>query len=222
MAEKKRLTGRNGHVYRAVKSEIIQGNGETVLSKGIFYVPLTIAESESGFPEGVQVGRVFVGDGTSKPEEDDTYISLTLTSMCDVTSFSVEFSKDEIDITTLCDDMMKYASGFADATGTLEGITTLNLTESVIAKFVSVQKQDAQGKITTIEQNDDILILALEVNEIDNTKADRAIFFTPATLNGYTIGASINEAQTYSSDFRIAQDADIKTVFLEADKALFV
>lgn len=221
MSEKKRLVGKDGKVYRGVKGTEITGNGETALEKGKFYVPTVIAETGSGFPQGVKKGRIFVGDGTSKPSENDKYFELTLVSQCDVTSASVEFTNDEIDVTTLCDDIKKYRSGFTDASGSIEGITTLDLTESTISKFVSVQKQDKDGAITVIEKNDDVLILAIELNKVDNSDADRAIFFTPAVLNGYNLEVAIDDAQTFTSDFRIAQDNDIKPVLIEADKALF-
>lgn len=220
MAERKRLIGKDGKVYQAQKGAVVTGNGTTVLTKGTFYIPVVIG-ANSGFPDGVQVGYPFVGDGASKPTENDQYIALTLTSQCDITSAEVEFEKDEIDITTLCDDIRKYASGFSDATGTLEGITTLDLSEPMIAKFVTVQKQDATGAITVINQNDDPLIAVIELNKIDNSDADRALFFAPVTLNGYTLGVNIDDAQTFSSGFRIAQDNDIKPVLVEADKALF-
>lgn len=221
MATTKRLTGRDGKVYQAAKSATITGNGTTTLTKGTFYVPLTIAPTSSGFPANAQVGVPLVGDGVSAPAATETYISLTLNSQCDVKSAGVEFEKDQIDITTLCDDIMTYAAGFTDATGTIEGITTLNLSEPFIAKFVPVQIQSSTGAITTTAQNDDTILLVIELNKIDNTEANRALFIAPITINSYNIEATINEAQTYTSGFRIAQDSDIKPALLEADKSLF-
>lgn len=220
MTEKKRLVGKDGKVYQAQKGSVVTGNGTTVLTKGTFYIPVVIGAT-SGFPDGVQVGYPFVGDGTSIPTASDQYLALTLTSQCDITSAEVEFEKDEIDITTLCDNIRKYASGFSDATGTLEGITTLDLSEPLIAKFVTVQKQNATGEITVINQNDDPLVVVIELNKVDSSDADRALFFAPVTLNGYTLGVNIDDAQTFSSGFRIARDNDLKPVLVEADKALF-
>lgn len=221
MAEKKRLIGRDGKVYQASKSAVITGNGTTALTKGHYYLPLTLLDSSSGFPAGAQKGVVIIGDGTSKPKATETYKELTLTSQCDITSASVEFSKDEIDITTLCDDVKKYAVGFTDAQGSLEGITTLDLSEPMIAKFVTVQKQSAAGAITTINKNDDPLVIVIELNKTDASDADRALFFAPVSLNGYNLGVTIDEAQTFTSGFRIAQDNEIKPAFIEADKTLF-
>lgn len=219
---KKRLTGRNGKIYFASKSAVTTGDGTTALTKGSFYVPVTIASSSSGFPAKAQVGVVLVGDGTSQPTSSEKYIALTLSSQCDITSAEVEFEKGEIDVTTLCDDIKKYAAGMTDASGTLEGITTLDLSEPMIAKFVTVQSQAADGTITVTNQNDDALVLALEVNKENATDtAPRAIFFSPVVLNGYTLQVQIDESQTFSSGFRVAQDADIKPAFIEADQSLF-
>lgn len=221
MAEQKRLIGKDGKVFKGTKGAVVTGDGATTLTKGKFYIATSVLATSSGFPTGVVEDRVFVGDGTSKPKATETYFELSLTPKCDITSASVEFTNADVDVTTLCDDVMKYRAGFTDATGTIEGITTLDLTEDVISKFVTVQKQDDDGEITTVEKNDDLLILAIELNKTDSTDADRAIFFTPATLNGYNLGVNIGEAQTFSSNFRIAQDVDIQPVLLEADKALF-
>lgn len=221
MAKTKRLTGRDGKVYLATLSALITGNGTTKLTKGEFYVPSVIADTSSGLPANCQVGVPFVGDGTSQPTTNDKYYSITLTAQCDITSAGVEFEKDEIDITTLCDDIMKYAAGFTDATGTIEGITTLGKSEPFIAKFVPVQVQSSTGAITTTAQNDDTVLLVIELNKIDNTDANRALFVAPIIINSYNIEATINEAQTYTSGFRIAQDSEIKPALLEADKALF-
>lgn len=221
MAKTKRLTGRDGKVYLATLSSLITGDGKTTLTKGTFYVPAVIDATDSGLPTNCQVGIPFVGDGVSVPTSDDKYYSITLTAQCDITSAGVEFEKDEIDITTLCDDIMKYAAGFTDATGTIEGITTLGKSEPFIAKFVPVQVQSSTGAITTTAQNDDTVLLVIELNKIDNTDANRALFVAPIIINSYNIEATINEAQTYTSGFRIAQDSDIKPALLEADKALF-
>lgn len=221
MAEIKRLTGKDGKIFLATKSAVITGDGTTTLTKGNFYVPLNILSSSSGFPTGVTKGVVFVGDGTSKPKATETYISLTQTPQCDVTSASVEFSKADIDITTLCDDIMKYATGMTEASGTLEGITTLGKSEPFIAKFVNVQVQASTGVATTTAVNDDIVIVVLELNKSDATDADVAYFYAPAVITSFNLGATINEAQAYTANFRIAQDNELKAAFIEADKSLF-
>lgn len=221
MAEIKRLTGKDGKVLLATKSAVITGNGTTTLTKGNFYAPLNILATGSGFPAGVTKGVGFVGDGTSTPEATETYIELTNAPQCDITSASVEFSKSDIDITTLCDDIMKYATGMTEATGTLEGITTLGKSEPFIAKFVDVQKQDSTGAITSTAQNDDVIVLVLELNKADNSDADVAYFFAPVVITSFNLGATINEAQTFTADFRIAQDNELKPAFIEVDKALF-
>lgn len=217
----KRLTGKDGKVFLATKGAEVTGDGTTKLAKGSFYIPTVILASGSGFPANAKVGVVLVGDGTSAPKATEKYIPLTNAPQCDITSASVEFSKGEIDITTLCDDIMKYAAGMTEATGSLEGITTLGKSEPFIAKFVDVQKQAANGTITTTAQNDDVVIVALELNKADSSDADVAYFFTPAVITSFNLGVTINEAQTFTSNFRIAQDDVLQPAFIEAAKGLF-
>lgn len=217
----KRLTGKDGKVFLATKGAEATGDGTTKLTKGSFYIPTVILATGSGFPANAKVGVVLVGDGTSAPKATEKYIPLTNAPQCDITSANVEFTKGEIDITTLCDDIMKYAAGMTEATGSLEGITTIGKSEPFIAKFVDVQKQAANGTITTTAQNDDVVIVALELNKADSSDADVAYFFTPAVITSFNLGVTINEAQTFTSNFRIAQDDVLQPAFIEAAKGLF-
>lgn len=221
MADVKRLTGKDGKLYLATKGAEVIGNGTTKLAKGSFYIPTVIAATSSGFPANAKVGVVLVGDGTSAPASTEKYIPLTNAPQCDITGATVDFSKSDIDITTLCDDIMKYAAGMTELTGSLEGITTLGKSEVFIAKFVDVQKQSSTGAITATAQNDDEIIVALELNKADSSDADVAYFFAPAVLTSFNLGATINEAQTFTAEFRISQDNVLKAAFIEADKALF-
>lgn len=221
MAEIKRLAGKDGKVYLAQRSAIVTGDGATKLTKGNFYVPLTIASSGSGFPAGVTKGIVFVATGDETPTATETYINLSLAPQCDITSANVEFEKEELDQTTLCDTYHVYNVGMTDISGTLEGIMTLGKSEVLLAKFIPVQQQDENGAITTINQNDDAIIIVLELNKADNSDAVLAYLFAPAVITTNGDNVAVGENQTFSANFRIAQDNDIKAAFIEADKALF-
>mgnify|MGYP005797461811 FL=1 len=124
----KRLVGKDGEVYAATKGTLIEGNGSTALTDG-YYIVAAVASTSSALPAGLQAGYVFKGSAEITPAEGDNVIPLTLTRKCDITSFSVEYSADEIDVTTLCDTQRSYRAGFTDATGTLEGVTTIGLSE---------------------------------------------------------------------------------------------
>ena len=98
----KRLVGKDGEVYAATKGALVEGNGSTALTDG-YYIVAAIASTSSALPTGLQAGYVFKGSAEITPAEGDNVIPLTLTKKCDVNNFSVEYSADEIDVTTLCD-----------------------------------------------------------------------------------------------------------------------
>lgn len=216
--QKKRLVGRNGRVMTFTIGQPTQGDGETTLQKGVYYV-INAMGATSAFTNG-QVGMVIVGNGTLAPLEGDSYSELTITGECDARQASVEFEAEEIDITTLCDDIMKYATGFVDLSGSIEGIVTIGLSEKFFNKFLPIVEQDATGDITVTPQNDDVLLLDVVFNKLDNTDIPKLEFIAPIVITTFSAGVQIGDAQTFESNFRIAQDNDINVQLLKTAKGL--
>lgn len=216
--QKKRLVGRNGRVMTFTIGQPVQGDGETTLQKGVYYV-INAMGATSAFTNG-QVGMVIVGNGTLAPLEGDSYSELTITGECDARQASVEFEAEEIDITTLCDDIMKYATGFVDLSGSIEGIVTIGLSEKFFNKFLPIVEQDATGDITVTPQNDDVLLLDVVFNKLDNTDIPKLEFIAPIVITTFSAGVQIGDAQTFESNFRIAQDNDINVQLLKTAKGL--
>ena len=216
--QKKRLVGRNGRVMTFTIGQPVQGDGETTLQKGVYYV-INAMGTTSAFTNG-QVGMVIVGNGTLAPLEGDSYSELTITGECDARQASVEFEAEEIDITTLCDDIMKYATGFVDLSGSIEGIVTIGLSEKFFNKFLPIVEQDATGDITVTPQNDDVLLLDVVFNKLDNTDIPKLEFIAPIVITTFSAGVQIGDAQTFESNFRIAQDNDINVQLLKTAKGL--
>lgn len=209
----KRLIGRDGNVYTVKRGTVIIGDGTTKLTKG-YYAAIDIA-SESGLPEGLETGYVFRADETIIPKSGDKVLPLQLTKRCDIRNFSIEYSADEIDVTTLCDDTKKYRAGFIDASGSMEGLTTINVSEDLLNKFVPVITQGTTLSDVELKDIDgEALLLKLELNG-ENAGADILSYFATVALTSYTIGASIDSEQTYTAKFRITPDDVIKPAILK-------
>ena len=204
--ETKRLVGKDGEVYAATKGELIEGNGSTALTDG-YYIVAAVASTSSALPAGLQPGYVFKGSAEITPAEGDNVIPLTLTRKCDITNFSVEYSADEIDVTTLCDTQRSYRAGFTDATGTLEGITTINVSEYLMSKFIPIVTQTGETvKVTEIDGG--TLIMRLVLNK-QSVGGDVMSYFAPIAVTSYNIGATVDDAQTYTANFRNTPDDDL-------------
>ena len=208
----KRLVGKDGEVYAATKGTLIEGNGSTALTDG-YYIVAAVAATSSALPAGLQAGYVFKGSAEITPAEGDNVIPLTLARKCDITSFSVEYSADEIDVTTLCDTQRSYRAGFTDATGTLEGVTTIGLSEYLMEKFIPIIEQTGET-VEVTEINGDALIIRLVLNK-QTAGGTVMSYFAPIALTSYNIGASVDDAQTYTANFRNTPDDDLKPCILK-------
>lgn len=204
--ETKRLVGKDGEVYAATKGTLVEGNGSTALTDG-YYIVAAIAATSSALPTGLQAGYVFKGSAEITPAEGDNVIPLTLTRKCDITNFSVEYSADEIDVTTLCDTQRSYRAGFTDATGTLEGITTINVSEYLMSKFIPIVTQTGET-VEVTEIDGETLIMRLVLNK-QSAGGDVMSYFAPIAVTSYNIGATVDDAQTYTANFRNTPDDDL-------------
>ena len=208
----KRLVGKDGEVYAATKGALVEGNGSTALTDG-YYIVAAVASTSSALPSGLQTGYVFKGSAEITPAEGDNVIPLTLARKCDVRSFTVEYSADEIDVTTLCDTQRSYRAGFTDATGTLEGVTTIGLSEYLMEKFIPIIEQTGET-VEVTEINGDALIVRLVLNK-QSAGGTVMSYFAPIALTSYNIGASVDDAQTYTANFRNTPDDDLKPCILK-------
>ena len=210
--ETKRLVGKDGEVYAATKGELIEGNGSTALTDG-YYIVAAVASTSSALPTGLQAGYVFKGSAEITPAEGDNVIPLTLTKKCDVNNFSVEYSADEIDVTTLCDSERSYRAGFTDATGTLGGVTTINVSEYLMSRFIPIIEQTGET-VTVTEIDGSSLIMRLVLNKA-SAGGTVMSYFAPIALTSYNLGASVDDAQTYTANFRNTPDDDLKPCILK-------
>lgn len=202
----KRLVGKDGEVYAATKGALVEGNGSTALTDG-YYIVAAVASTSSALPAGLKAGYVFKGSAEITPAEGDNVIPLTLTKKCDITNFSVEYSADEIDVTTLCDTQRSYRAGFTDATGSLEGVTTINVSEYLMSKFIPIVTQTGETvKVTEIDGG--TLIMRLVLNK-QSVGGDVMSYFAPIAVTSYNIGATVDDAQTYTANFRNTPDDDL-------------
>ena len=216
----KRLIGKDGKVYTLTKgTETTTG----ALAEG-YYVVTAVATSASGLPTGISAGYPFYTAATTGQiitlGTGDKVKKLTLTEQCDIKSASLEFTNEEVDVTTLCDSTKVYRAGYSEAQGSLEGVTTIGVSETFINKFIDTVRQAADGASTVISAvNGDPLFAMIEVNSESTNTEDTAAYFAPITMLSYNAGAQIDGDQAFTSSFRITTDADIKACFFELAQA---
>jgi len=205
--EKTRLVGVDGKLVRVTYGDT--ESGESVPNDG--WYEITAKAESSELPDAANVGDLIYLEEDDTLAADDEVTSLELTDHCDVTEFSFDIDKSEIDVTTLCDNVRRYRGGKTDMSGSLNGITTLGLTDEdgwVINQFLRVVRQQADGNggidYEVSEIDDSPIYLMGVVKEGIKPGEREAFVWARVTMLGSELGASGEDAQSFSSEFRIA------------------
>ncbi len=209
------LIGKYGqYASAAVGADVSTGT----LTANALYIAVTIGGT-STLPTGATVGYPFIAAGTEDiSSSGDVVKPLTLTVQCDITSWSMEYSKDEIEVSTLCSSFKKYLDGMTDITGSAEGIYTIGKTDTdggLANKFYDIVRQAGAGGAVTIDPIDDSEIVAILYLQKDQSAGETEQFFiVPASVTSFSNSVTLTDAQTFSSSFRQAPNDDIKFCLL--------
>lgn len=205
-----RLKGKDGKVSTGTLGTAIDGDGSTPLAEG-FYVAGTILSSGSGLPTGLQTDYTFKADSTITPETGESVKLFTLTDQCDIVSVTLTSAGEEIDMTTLCDDEKVYDVGFDDFTGSLEGITTVDVSEDFLNRaFDIVDQANDLASVTITDKNNDTLYLRTELKQENSDSVPQLFFMAPIKITQLEQGVAVEGRQTFSAQFRITKDDDVK------------
>lgn len=175
--------------------------------KGSWYKIVAI-DGTTVFPAGYEVGDLIQGQASMTFSTTNSASLATFTLVQDCSSFSFEVAADEIEVTVLADDIKKYRSGKKDFSGTIEGITFISVIKtagSILNRFLRVVTGDTAGNaaaVLNIVDGSDYYIRALLQD--DETVGETLVFlFGQVELFNYNLGASVGDAQTWSSGVRM-------------------
>ena len=198
---KERLVGSDGKLV-TVK---LGASGDWTVAG--WYVISEIADTGSAFAAGFEVGDpIYLATDPELAATDEVQL-MTENEQADITAFSLEISKAEIDVTTLSDEVRRYRTGKVDMTGSLEGIITLDETDAagwVINNFMKTIKQTAAATWTIAEADDSPIYIKGVLQKDTSAGEKESFFWAKVNLLGANLGASGEDAQSFSSNFRIA------------------
>jgi hypothetical protein len=227
MAEIERLIGSDGKLVTVELGTALNGDGIQSLDElagGIsgdgtgegWYSVSALAET-SALPSGLSVGDLFWDDGTLVPASGDSVQLLDETEKSDISNFSIEMNKAEIDVTTISDGVKRYRAGKTDMTGSLEGITEIGVTTAagyVLNNFIRVIEQATDGSVTVNEIDDSPIYLKGVVQKSTAAGEKEAFIWTKVSILSTSLGAGGEDAQSFSGNFRIAPGDPEPTFYL--------
>lgn len=221
MAEEKPLVGDDGAFYTGNLGSteyegdgtktlhvLVGGSGATSGGDGM-YIITAKAASGSVFPAGMKVGELYPALGSEVLADGDKVKKLDLTHVADCTGWSLQISQSEIDVTRLKDNFKKYRLGKKDASGTVNSILTLGVSDQndgMIAKTMKTFRRAVSGNTSTVTVtdigNEPVYFLGY-VNKTDVPGETEAFVFGQVYLYNITLGGSTGNAQSYDSSMRL-------------------
>lgn len=206
MGAKERLTGSDASLY---KMEFLAPAVATgVMTSGSWYKIASISGIAS-FPAGYTVGDLFLGNGAATPlNAGNTAFLATSTVVADASSFEMSFSRDEIEVTVLTDDVKKYRAGKADLSGTINGINFISEMKkpgSIANRFFKTVSATAANASTLSLVDGSALYGQFFIQDDTVTAGEtHAFLFGQIELFGYNLGAAVSDAQSWSSGMRFS------------------
>jgi hypothetical protein len=205
----KRLIGEDAELYldEALVNKIAAG----VTIVGNFYQVVAKGGS-TALPAGLDVGDWFVAESIITLATGDIVDEAAPTNFIDVTGYSVEMSKAEIDVTTLSDVIKSYRAGKTDMTGSFDGISTINALaatdqvarNAVYARFINTITQDGTTIVSSGGGVDTLAYFFGYLNKTAVTGEVEEVLVLPVRLTSMTLASvSVDGAQTFSGNFRI-------------------
>lgn len=218
--EEKPLVGDDGAFFTAKLGKEYEGDGTKTLNVLVsgasatsggdgMYIVTAKANSNSIFPSLLKVGELFPAVGTEVLASGDKVKKLDLTHVADCTGWQFQITQSEIDVTRLKDNFKKYRLGKKDATGTVNSILTLGVSDQadgMIAKTMKTFRRAISASQTTVTVteigNDPVYFLGY-VNKTDVPGETEAFVFGQVYLYNITLGGSTGNAQSYDSSMRL-------------------
>ena len=199
-----RLVGSDASFFKATVAAVATTSG--TMAAGSFYKIAAISGT-TVFPTGYAVGDIFIGDAAKSLSSTNSAYLLTSTQATDASSFKLDFSADEIDVTVLADGNKKYRKGKNDVSGTVEGInfiSEMKVAGSFLNRFLRTASATSANVVTTLNS-----VVATDLFGVfylnDDTTTGETQTFMVAQIEffGYSLGAAIGDAQSWSSGVRL-------------------
>lgn len=215
------LVGDDGQFMTGeLSTEIYEGDGartlhqllgdEDSVSGGEGFYVIEEFGPQTFFPKGLVKGDLYPALGTEVLKVGDKVRKLSLAHVADCTGWNIQITQGEINVTRICDGFNKYRLGKKDATGNVNSIMTLGVSDEpngMVGKTMKLFRR-------TIKPNGDVEIIVVNnenlpiyflgyLRKTDTPGETEAFVFGQCYLYNITLGGQIGSAQSYDSSLRL-------------------
>ena len=186
---------------------LVAGTDATSGGDGMYII--TAMGADTFFPEGMKIGELYPATGKEVLAEGDTIQKIDFTEVADCTGWQLQITQAEIDVTRLKDDFKKYRLGKKDATGTVNSIMTLGVSDEPDGmvgrnmKLFRREVKDGTETVTVSVPSGESLYFLGYLNMTDVPGETQAFVFAEIYLYNMNLGGSTGNAQSYDASMRL-------------------
>lgn len=206
------MTGKKGQKYKGDGTStlhvLVSGAEATSGGDGMYLI--TTIGANSIFPNGMKVGELYPATGSEVLAEGDELQKLIFTEVADCTGWQLQITQAEIDVTRLKDEFKKYRLGKKDATGTVNSIMTLGVSDEpdgMVGRNMKLfrRETDASGNttVTVSVPAGESLYFQGWLNMTEVPGETQAFVFAEIYLYNMNLGGSTGNAQSYDASMRL-------------------
>lgn len=205
------MTGKKGQTYTgdgtSTLNVLVAGTDATSGGDGMYII--TAMGADTFFPEGMKIGELYPASGKEVLAEGDKIQKIDFTEVADCTGWQLQITQAEIDVTRLKDDFKKYRLGKKDATGTVNSIMTLGVSDEPDGmvgrnmKLFRREVKDGSETVTVSVPSGESLYFLGYLNMTDVPGETQAFVFAEIYLYNMNLGGSTGNAQSYDASMRL-------------------
>lgn len=205
------MTGKKGQTYigdgTSTLNVLVAGTDATSGGDGMYII--TAMGADTFFPEGMKIGELYPATGKEVLAEGDTIQKIDFTEVADCTGWQLQITQAEIDVTRLKDEFKKYRLGKKDATGTVNSIMTLGVSDEPDGmvgrnmKLFRREVKDGTETVTVSVPSGESLYFLGYLNMTDVPGETQAFVFAEIYLYNMNLGGSTGNAQSYDASMRL-------------------
>lgn len=205
------MTGKKGQTYTgdgtSTLNVLVAGTDATSGGDGMYII--TAMGADTFFPEGMKIGELYPASGKEVLAEGDKIQKIDFTEVADCTGWQLQITQAEIDVTRLKDEFKKYRLGKKDATGTVNSIMTLGVSDEPDGmvgrnmKLFRREVKDGSETVTVSVPSGESLYFLGYLNMTDVPGETQAFVFAEIYLYNMNLGGSTGNAQSYDASMRL-------------------
>lgn len=206
------MTGKKGQTYSGdgtkTLNALVAGNEAHSGGDGMYII--TAMGSETFFPGGMKIGELYPATGKEVLKQGDKLQKIDFTEVADCTGWQLQITQAEIDVTRLKDEFKKYRLGKKDATGTVNSIMTLGVSDEPdgmvgrnMKLFRRTIEEGGTEKVTVSIPSGESLYFLGYLNMTDVPGETQAFVFAEIYLYNMNLGGSTGNAQSYDASMRL-------------------